>query len=241
MTLTAILHQVPNPIHPHVIRILQSVVLCALLAGSDPSLAEPSAHPSFEEFDADVERLRAINGGELRFLPDPNPADRRVHTETTYLIEPDSLTTGWIEMRQCQHELDPIERVEIQYDYAELRDLRVTETQGITEHWVDGQSVQLRGVGVAAHVCVSAQVRILRRDADGIYRLCSGPYHRRFLDGYFPLRLSLRIQYPADLLTLLGSDPPVQAGLDITSSATGVQVHAQFVGSLMLRFRFSAP
>lgn len=213
-------------------------ILCVILLSAAPVLAEDFP----DDLTDDVERLRAINGGELRFLPEATPAATRlVHSETIYRIQASSLDDGWVELRQCQHDLDPIERVEIQYNYAELRDLRVTEQQGIAEHWVDGQSVQLRGVAAAARVCVAAQARILHSEGDGVYRLCSGPYHRRFLDGFFPLQLTLQIHYPTGMLELFDSDPAVQPGLNIATTADGLHVNARFIGKLMLHFRFRQP
>lgn len=195
----------------------------------------------FDPFDNDddIARLRAINGGELEFLNAEASQEPHLKTQTEISIRPQSLDDGWVSMHQCQHGLDAMETVEILYDYAGMRDLRVTRSEGIKTAWVDGKSVQLRGVQPNAVICVDAEVQILRPTAEG-YHICSGPYHRRFFDGYFPLSLSLRIDYPADLLRLSRLDPPAQPGLSLQNNPGHLQLETHFVGRLLVQLDFIA-
>lgn len=206
------------------------------LAACLAALPAPAAEDGFSEFEADEARLRAVNTGELQFLPDaaaaPLQTDSRLH------IGAASLDGGWVGLRQCQHGLDAVEVAEIVYAYAGLRDLHITDKAGIDAAWVEGKSVQLRGVRPQAHICIGAQVQVLRADGHG-FRIDSGPYHRRYLDGYFPLHLRLQVEYPTGLLQWQGVDPAPQPGLRVDVNAGRVQIDARFTGRLTLRMRFA--
>lgn len=210
---------------------LSRTVLALALLGAAVAAAEPDPFLA----DEDIERLRAVNEGELVFLPDVPPA---LVTRSELHIAPHSLDDGWVRMTQCQAGLDAVEAVEIRYDYAALRDLQIRGHEGVREARVEGQTVQLRGVRAGARVCVGAAVRILQRLDDGRYAIRSGPYHRRFLDGYFPMELRLLIRYPAARLAWTGLEPPPQGGLEATALPGAVDIRARFVGRLTLELLF---
>lgn len=209
------------------------VVLAAGLFAGLPVLATDD---DFSVYEADEARLRAVNAGDLQFLPDA--ADVPLQSDSRLRISAASLDSGWVALDQCQRGLDAVEVAEIVYAYKELRNLEITERAGIGDAWVEGGSVQLRGVRPQAHVCIRAQVRILRADGNGGFRIDSGPYHRRYLDGYFPLRLSLQLVYPAGLLQWQGVDPPPRPGLQVDAGAGRVDIDARFTGRLTLHMRW---
>lgn len=196
-----------------------------------------SAADDFDQFEADEARLRAVNTGDLQFLSDDGQAALRTHSELR--IGAASLTDGWVTLAQCQHDLDAVGVAEIVYNYTCLRGLEITEQSGIDTARVEGGSVQLRGVSAGAHVCVRAEVQILRVDGEGGFRIDSGPYHRRYLDGYFPLHLVLRVVYPRQLLRWEGVEPSPRPGLKVVEEAGATTVDTRFTGKLTLRLRFS--
>lgn len=188
---------------------------------------------------ADLERLREVNTGELNFLTEPAATDE-LHTRMTLTLSAQSLADGWVDMRQCQGGLDAMAMSEIVYRYSAMRDLRVTRTSRIESAWVEDQSVQLRGVQADAEICVAAQVQILRQLEHGRYRIGSGPYHRRFFDGYFPLRLSLDVRYPVDLLEWQRATPAAQPGFAVQSSPGQITIETRFTGMLTVELDFAA-
>lgn len=200
--------------------------------------AAPSSEPDPFAADDDIERLRAVNEGELVFLPDMPPA---LLTHSELLISPQSLDDGWVHMAQCQEGLDAVDAVEIRYDYAALRGLRIRRHTGVGEAWVEGQTVQLRAVRQGARVCVAAEVKVLRRLGEARFTLRSGPYHRRFLDGYFPMELRLAVRYPSDRLVWKAVQPPPQRGLTARAQPGAVDLRARFVGRLTLQLLFERP
>ena len=86
-------------------------------------------------------------------------------------------------------------------------------------------------------VCVHAESQALRQLEDGVFELQNGPFMRRFLDGYYPLRLSLRIDYPPSL-ALADFTPAEQGGFSVARRPGSVRVEALFEGRLRTAFRF---
>ena len=179
----------------------------------------------------------AINEGELRFLeslPSPPPHHHRKHIS----IDRQSLESGWVRDRQCHEHLDPVAAMQIVFAPGKVRRLRVTRTEHIERAWIEGSSVQVANIGAGAVLCLESELHVLKHDsATGLYQLDSGPYMRRFLDGYFPLRLSLDIDYPADRLRLIDLQP---ADLRAKSRLLPgrMQLEVIFEGRLELRMQF---
>jgi hypothetical protein len=179
-----------------------------------------------------------ISGGELRFLatpPEPPPHHHSKHL----ILRPDSLASGWVEDRQCHERLDPVNAMQIMFGPGRVRRLRITRAERIGEARIDGNSVQLRQVGENARLCLTAETRLLEYDPLlRQYTLTSGPYLRRFLDGYFPLQLSVEIDYPADRLKLVDIQPPeLRAGS--RSSPGRLHLESLFEGRLVLVLHFA--
>jgi len=179
-----------------------------------------------------------IAGRELRVLS--GPVQPALHHHSKHLIiRPESLKTGWIVDRQCHENLDPVPALQVVFKAGKVRKLKVSRSENIGSARVEGDSVQLEHIGAHAVLCLESENRVL--DFDPLlkqFTLTSGPYMRRFLDGYFPMRLSLNVEYPAQLLRLIDIQPPVlRAG---TATPPGrIQIDTQFEGELHIRLRFA--
>jgi len=101
-------------------------------------------------------------------------------------------------------------------------------------------SIQMRGVRKGGEVCIRAEVRVLNADGQGGFYLQSGPFHRRFLDGYFPLQLDYRIYWPDGLLTLRKVSPDARPGFAISSKPGELVITTLFEGMLVIEVGFSA-
>jgi hypothetical protein len=208
------------------------VMLCQTSAASD----DPQA---WLEQDDDPGTL-PVNEGNLEFLRDAQ--DRRVlQTRNRFTITPDSLHTGWVELYQCQGNLDPVPAVEVVYRYHGMRNLRVISTRGIERTRVEHNTVQMEQVQQGGEVCIEAEVQVLKPDGKGAWTLQSGPFHRRFLDGYYPVRLEYRIHWPADRLRLESVYPAMQAGFPVHEQPGELTIDTLFAGKLTIDVRFSAP
>lgn len=118
--------------------------------------------------------------------------------------------------------------------------LRILSTQGIGRAWVEGHSVELQDVGHGARMCLDAESRALSDLGEGRYRLRNGPYMRRFLDGYHPMRVVLQVQYPLDALRFEAAWPGPQPGLEVHQGPGEVRVDATFEGRLYTCMNFLA-
>ncbi len=183
-------------------------------------------------FDDDWEsRTEAVSDGELRFLAVP-PDESALHTSNYLSLTLDSLDTGWVSLYQCQRNLDPISAVEISYQYQQIRRLRIASSKLIGKAWVEGQTVQLVDGSKGAEVCIRAEVRILKKTSTGDFQIRSGPFYRRFLDGYYPVHLDYRLFYPEDLLNFKFAEPFVQEGLPVSVQPGKVIIDTWFEGEL---------
>ena len=180
-----------------------------------------------------------INEGELHFLTKP-PEEAVHHHHKHVVITPQSLTTGWIVNRQCHYNLDQVGAMEVVFTPGRVRALDISRAENIERAWVEGSSVQLKNVGPNAVLCLSSENRVLTHDPrTGLYTLTSGPYMRRFLDGYFPMRVSLTLEYPVALLSLKDM-APTDPRLKATLVPGQVRVDTLFEGRLLLTLRFVA-
>lgn len=221
--------------HPTLFSPLLIVVLllmCVTAAASD------DAEAWFEAND-DGSTLQ-VNEGDLVFLRDAQ--DRRVlQTRNWLTITPMSLQHGWVELQQCQGNLDPVAAVEVVYRYHGLRNLRVASSRGIGHTRVVENSVQMQQVQEGGEVCIEAEVQVLKPGEQSTYLLQSGPFHRRFLDGYYPVHLDYRLRWPADRLRLQSVLPQIQEGFSVSERPGELAIDTLFEGRLSIDIRFVAP
>lgn len=178
------------------------------------------------------------NDGELEFLATP-PAKKVPYSRNTITISKDSLSSGWVKVEQCHEDLDPVGAIEVVYRYKQMRNLKVKEYTKIGKLWVEGQSVQMEDVEKGARVCMAAEARILIQLPKGRYALFNGPYQRRFLDSYFPMRVNILLRYPASLLKLEKIDPEHTPGYQVKRKRGELHIDTWFAGKLLFRAEFS--
>ena len=172
-----------------------------------------------------------ISEGELKFLLE-SPRKPVLHSLNVLTISQDSIENGWVLLEQCYKHLDPVPDAEVVYRYKSMRDLRVTSKRNIETVLVKGQSVQLTNITSKAELCVKAEVRIFYKNPNGTFSLINGPFHRKFLDGYYPFHVTLKINYPSSLLKIVQTKPEVQAGFNIKKSDNVILVDSFFEGML---------
>jgi hypothetical protein len=160
------------------------------------------------------------------------------HHRNLIRISASSLKDGWVRLEQCHSHLDPVAEMQIVYHAERIRRIRLLSSENIAEAEVDGPTVQLKGIEPDARICLQAQSRALTRLPDHGYRLSNGPFMRRFLDGYYPMRVSLDVHYPASLIKLRSVRPlPGKAGA-LTKSPGRILWDAWFNGRLFTEFEF---
>ncbi len=214
------------------------LLLPLVLLMQQPAIASDDPEAWLDQ--QDDNRTLLINEGSLKFHSG-TPGHRVLQTRNWLTVTPGSLQTGWVALHQCQRNLDPVAAVEIVYRYEGLRKLRVISSRNIAHTRVEQNSIQMEQVQEGGEVCIEAEVQVLKTDGEGNYSLQSGPFHRRFLDGYYPVQLDYRLRWPADRLQLESVHPDRQEGFTIREQPGELIINTLFEGKLTINIRFSAP
>ena len=128
---------------------------------------------------------------------------------------------------------------QITYRAQGIRGLRITRAERIGKAWVQGPSVQLENVARDATLCVEAETQALEPDGQGGFQLRNGPYLRGFLDGYYPMRVTVSVSLRAPGLRFRDITPPPQPGFTVTLGEREVGFEALFEGRLHTLIRFT--
>lgn len=182
-------------------------------------------------------RIAAVNEGELVFLASP-PAKPVHHHHNILTVDDRTVDSGWAELRQCHEHLDRVPATQIVFRAERVRDLEILSHEGIAQAWVEGPTVQLRGVGPAARICLRLQSQVLMRNTDGTYHVNSGPFMRRFLDGYYPMHVSMEVRLHTRRLRFLDITPARQQGFEVSVTPRRVRFDTWFEGRLQTLIRF---
>ena len=209
---------------------------CILLSLATPAAELTPEQRQWLESDSLEPPQFQVNLGELEFLAEP-PDRTPPHSDNSFLIDRQSLETGWLTLRQCHSNLDPVPALEVVYEYKQLRHLQIIEQRNIDQARVEGKSVQMAGVNRNNRLCVEAAIRVLYPDGNR-FRLINGPYHRQFLDGYYPYHVSLHILYPARWLQPVSIRPEAQPGFEVQQREGRIDIEAWFEGKLMTEIVF---
>lgn len=187
--------------------------------------------------DESEDKALAVSEGELRFLT-KLPENPVHHIINTLILNEESLKSGWVKLNQCHEHLDPVPASEIVYRYRQIKNLTIESYSNIEKVWVEANSVQMENIEREARMCIRAEVRILQPSQEDGYILKNGPFHRKFLDGYYPMHITLIIQYPQELLLLESINPENQPGFKVNLVANRVSVDAWFEGKLSTETKF---
>lgn len=193
------------------------------------------AAPSEEELF--FKNISEVNEGELRFLATP-PKNKAHHHRNHITLTPDSLDTGWVKLEQCHEHLDAVPSTEIVYNQDRIRALRVLRSENIERAWVDGHRVQMENIRHAALICIEAESLALLNEQPNVYQLLNGPYMRRFLDGYYPMHVTMKVSLGDSGLRFDSLIPAAQPGFVVRVSQDEVEYDTWFEGRLNTAIRF---
>lgn len=180
---------------------------------------------------------REVNDGQLVFLHSPGGADLH-HHHNHMTVSPRSLEDGWVRLEQCHTHLDKVPAAQIVFNEQRIRDIRLVSFRNMGKAWVEGPTVQMTDIRANARVCITAWTRALCLNDDGSYSLRNGPFMRRFLDGYFPMRVSMVIDYAGTGLRPTVVFPAQQDGFMVWRKDTQIGFDAVFEGRLTTEFSF---
>lgn len=216
------------------------ILLLALLVSSSAILAqEPTQKELDDWFNAPADPSAAdVNEGELNFLATP-PVKLVHHHENELTIDDQTVLDGWANLRQCHTNLDRVPATQIVFRADRIRDLRILSYSGIDKAWVEGGTVQLRQVHKHAKICVALKSKVLYQQPDGNLHITNGPFMRKFLDGYYPMHVSMKVIVKTQKLRFVDITPSMQRGFKVSITPNLVTYDAWFEGRLntLLRFR----
>ncbi len=182
-------------------------------------------------------RALQVNEGQLTFI-EPVGDKLVLHSDTHFWITEESLQTGWLRMQQCYKHLDAVGRTDVVYQYKEMQQLRIERTEKIAHSRVVDKRIEIEDVLSGAQLCASARVKILNKNGLGEYVLEVGPYHRKFLDGYYPYHVTMTVYYPSQMLKLVSISPGEQNGFRINRGSDSLSIDAWFEGRLNIKTVF---
>lgn len=187
--------------------------------------------------ESDVANINEINEGRLEFLVQPPDAAVH-HHHNAITISKSTLRDGWVRLEQCHDHLDPVGRAEIVFRKGHVRNLSIVRQAGIGKAWISDQKVQLTNIARSSYLCLSAETKAMEVEDAGQYVLRNGPFMRRFLDGYYPMRVTMRVRYPCGTLEFFKINPHPQPGFRVTRGDCAVAIEALFEGRLQTEIRF---
>jgi len=150
-----------------------------------------------EEFD-----FLDINEGELEFIT--RPLKEILHHHTTHItITAESMKSGWVSNKQCHSNLQTVPAMEIVFRKGYVRNLEISRRENIGRVWIEDATVQLKEIKKNAVVCITGETLSFKKNGhSGNYIWTGGPYMKKYLDGYFPMKVSIAIDYPSEKLLL---------------------------------------
>lgn len=212
-----------------------TVVLLMLVSGQLSAVQAESEMQDQEAWlEADESDTAEVNDGQLEFLT-VLPPGRPVHEHINRLsLLPGSLEDGWVRLAQCHRHLDPVPDAEIVFRPEHVRKLNLRSSRNIGSARVDQYTVQLNDIGRNAELCLDAELKLITRSGRHAFVLRSGPYMRRFLDGYYPMRVQL--QLALNDVARLGEQihPPTQTGFSVVEHADAIHIDTIFSGRLLI-------
>ncbi|MGD8853526.1 MAG: hypothetical protein PVI28_14140 [Gammaproteobacteria bacterium] len=135
-------------------------------------------------------------------------------------------------------------RTQVVYHQTRACDLSIISHQNIDRPWVEGHRVQLAGMQHGAAICIRDRTRTLEFNEDGSFSPRNGPFIRRFLEGYYPMHVSMNIEVPSQYLRFVDTRPHHQDGFEdgfeVEETVDGVHADAWFEGKLFTKVRFEA-
>lgn len=180
-----------------------------------------------------------VSEGQLRFLT--VLPDKPVHSHQNRVTITDrSLVDGWVRLDQCHEDLDAVPSAQVVYRNGRVRNIEVVSAGNIGRAWVTDSSVQLEDVQRGAVLCIRAETLALSRNGEMSYNLSNGPYMRKFLDGYYPMRVSMTVRLETDKLRFVESIPEEQPGFKVWRQDREVGYDAVFEGVLTTVMRFDS-
>ena len=178
--------------------------------------------------------------GQINYLkerPDPGAYSY----ESRVKITAASLESGSVQIATCHYQLDPIRKVVIVFNPSRIQAIAVKSLDKMASAEVKNNQVVLTDVERGASICIDLQSKALDQVGGGQYRLNAGPLMRRYLDGYLPMAAKIRVDWPANMLTVEKTTPSEKEGIQVVQGNDGVQLDMIFAGKMTAQIDLKKP
>ncbi|MFZ4119306.1 MAG: hypothetical protein ACOYKP_06485 [Polynucleobacter sp.] len=178
--------------------------------------------------------------GQIKYLkerPDPGAYSY----ESRVKITAASLESGSVQIATCHYQLDPIRKVVIVFNPSRIQAIVVKSLDKMASAEVKNNQVVLTDVERGASICIDLQSKALDQVGAGQYRLNAGPLMRRYLDGYLPMAAKIRVDWPANMLTVEKTTPSEKEGIQVVQGNDGVQLDMIFAGKMTAQIDLKKP
>jgi len=191
-----------------------------------------------QQTESDQAKALAVNEGDLEFLSE-TPAKLPPVLHNNLTISRQSLKDGWVDMIQCHQRIDSVAKAQVLYHPKRTRNIKILSFENIERAWVEKNSVQLENIKKDATLCVQAQVKALYSNFNGSFSMRNGPFLRKFLDGYYPMEVTMNVTFPENSLSFEAITPQEQRGFKVDFDRNNMKVDALFVGELEIEVYFT--
>lgn len=196
-----------------------------------------AAGSSITAADDELERLSDIADEDFR--PIDTPLDRApFYHAKTLTVTKESLASGWVRNHQCHRHFSVTRSLEIVFPRGKIRNITITDSSSLGKVEVRGHTIQLTNVNHQSSLCFDSENLVLQHKSDGSLKITAGPFYYRFLDGYFPIEVALKVQYPRSLLKVLHVIPETQHGVEVTRHDGEIRLWSRFEGTLWVHVFF---
>lgn len=175
------------------------------------------------------DRVDELSEGELIwYTNEPGPDTSRMQLAIRF--KEDSHHHGWLEVRQCHSKLAKAPAVQMVFEDRAVRSLKIEQATNIGKAYIEDDTVQLSDIGNGARICVSSEQQVLHQLDKHHWALVSGPFQRRFLDGFYPMYVEVDVYWQKDNWRFMHSRPT--SGPDISVHTGQLSMRAHFSGRL---------
>ena len=210
--------------------------LLAVCLFAQPVNSADSGNSAFLDDELE-DRIAEVNEGGLSFITG-NP-DKPVHRHYNRIfISENSLRDGWVTLRQCHDNLDPVPAIDIRFNSEKIRNIQILSKDRISSANVNGHIVELVDAKPAARLCLQADSQALHRMNSGSFQLRNGPFMRQFLDGFYPMQVTMEVSWPSEIFRLVSYKPDPGSAGHVKTDTGRVTWNALFEGRLFTEFTF---
>ena len=110
---------------------------CSISTGYANEISPEELERWFNTDSLEPPRYKEVNDGQLVFLTQ-KPKKQLHHHHNSVTILPNSLSDGWILIKQCHRNIDKVAAAQILFKAGKVKNIQVVSSENIGKTWVEG-------------------------------------------------------------------------------------------------------